>query len=312
MEMPWACVMDSVSSSLSNRLFLFCLSACSDMQPLPPKEQRLTIFFQSSPLCFKGMRASRQKRLWHWANWQQKRWGEALFFPPVFKLSSALVPFCPLPASTLPPSEHPSIKHVSVPEGDRLSVQCGCELPQTERQHADPTYQVGTPRQGGWKVPPHTHIVGYLDIDAAHTHISLIVFSRKPYLEHMLLIRDAKFHTHTHTLWFQLYHCDDKLWGRLGARSHNTLCYSRDCLCAYTLWAEAGSRPGQRLGRWIWKNKKIRNAVRGNAFAFQMYANEHGFVATQTDEPPQLPTLVNVRSYSFKAFRGILSHGKLI
>lgn len=74
-EMPRACVMDIFSASLIIRLVPFCLFACV-CNPHTPKLPPLIIIIISLPSLyfFIGTRASRQKRLWHWANWQKREW----------------------------------------------------------------------------------------------------------------------------------------------------------------------------------------------------------------------------------------------
>lgn len=113
-EMPWACVMDSVSASLSIRLVLFCLSAC--ICPPPPKLLPLTIFFLPSLYLTEGQghpgrRGSDIEPIGNTENKKRflKKEKRVDFFPLI-----CLDTPCPLPAPSLPLSAYPSINHPSM------------------------------------------------------------------------------------------------------------------------------------------------------------------------------------------------------
>ena len=114
-EMPWACVIDSVSASLSIRLVLFCLSACI-CNP-PPQTPTAHHLLSAPPLLYKGGRGHPGRRgcdiepIGRTANKQkggeetEKVWHICSKMLNSHPLSSS----CFLPSS--PPSAHPSITH---------------------------------------------------------------------------------------------------------------------------------------------------------------------------------------------------------
>lgn len=107
-EMPQACVMDISSASLIIRLVPFCLFACVCNPHTPKLLPLILIISLPSLYFFIGTRASRQKRLWHWANWQKREWQKDERKKKIMGgiFSSSLTG---LPPHSCPPSNHPSI-----------------------------------------------------------------------------------------------------------------------------------------------------------------------------------------------------------
>lgn len=118
-EMPWACVMDSVSASLSIRLVLFCLSACI-CNPSPSPNSFLSPSSFRPPFILRrdgGIQAEEAVTLSQLAkerttNDEKKKGWHFFSNGSTFRL---LRHPCPLPAPSLPPSTHPSINHSAMP-----------------------------------------------------------------------------------------------------------------------------------------------------------------------------------------------------